>query len=409
MKALVRYLIFLFPVLTTAQSNLSDPEVSQIIERHRPSRSGVPEDIKGRLGATHMNGQYYLTDEPFIIEGARKVNELGYGVLKLWFYKDNGNQRGYKYNSDWGLTRSMTLEELARHPYYREVFDMDFSVFTLNIKEGLHPASIEEQQARLKQVQAEFYSLTKYLLETYQDREITFILSNWEGDWAMRGGTSKVSGWSKENIPDDAPIRVANMISWVKARQAGVDQARRDSPTSKCKVYNAIEVNKVFDGVIDGMPTITTDVLPQVKVDMVSWSAYDGKSPDGVKMYRGIEYIRQHMNPTDYMKGEKVVFIGEINQHENVDGRTKESVTEFCDLIMGVYLAQNIPYVIYWELYSNDTKEGPKDQSRVLSAEELRGNWLIRPDGSHGWAQQYFDTLLAQAGQKSPIQLESKK
>ena len=150
---------------------------------------------------------------------------------------------------------------------------------------------------------------------------------------------------------------------------------------------------------------MTTSVLPNVKVDMVSWSAYDGKSPDGVKMYRGIDYIRQYMKPTEYMQGEKVVFIGEINQHENVGGRTRESVQEFCDLIMGVYLAQNIPYIFYWELYSNDTKTGIKIQDRNHSADEMRGNWLIRPDGSPGWAQEYFSELL----QKSERQEERRE
>jgi hypothetical protein len=37
------------------------------------------------------------------------------------------------------------------------------------------------------------------------------------------------------------------------------------------------------------MPTITTDGLPKVKVDMVSWSAYDGKFPDGLKLYKEVQ------------------------------------------------------------------------------------------------------------------------
>lgn len=394
-------LILILPLFSLAQENLSDQEILTLIERHKPSNSGVPEDIKNRLGATHMNGQYFLSDEPFIIEGAKKVQELGYGMLKLWFYKDEGNQRGYEYNSEWGLTKSMTLTDMAKHPYYKEIFEMPFSVFCLNIKEGFSAASEQDQSAKLQKVEEEFFALTRYLVTTYEDREITFILSNWEGDWAMRGGTSKVSKWRKDSIPTDAPIRVKNMINWVNARQSGVNRARTEFPDSKCKVFNAVEVNKVFDGVTDGMPTITTDVLPKVKVDMVSWSAYDGKSTDGIKMYRGIDYIRQYMVPTDYMEGEKVVFIGEINEHENVEDRTRESVWEFCDLIMGVYLAQDIPYVFYWELYSNDTKEGPKDQSRVRTADEMRGNWLVRPDESHGWAQQYFDNLFSQVKRQS--------
>ncbi|MDW5289168.1 hypothetical protein [Formosa sp. PL04] len=374
---------------------LSDTQIFEIIEKHRPSKGGeVPADLKYRLGATHVNGQYHLTDKPFIIEGAEKMQDLGYGILKLWFYKADGQAHGYKYNSDWNLTNTMTLEELANHKYYDEVFNMPFKVFALNIKDGFPGASKDNQTENLKRVENEFYDLTTHFLRKYKNREVTFILSNWEGDWMLRGGTSVASKWEKDSVSPDAPIRIKNMVEWIKARQQGVSRARKDYSNSKCKVFNAVEVNKVYDGILYRMPTITTSVLPHVDVDMVSWSAYDGKSVDGVKMYKGIDYLRHYMNPTPYMEGKKVVFIGEINEHENRNNRTKEYVQNFTDVIMGVYLAQDIPYIFYWELYSNDTKSGIKRQDRVLKAEELAGNWLIRPDGSFGWAQEYFNNLL---------------
>ena len=378
--------------------NLSDEQILELINMHRPSKGGeIPSDLKYRLGATHVNGQYHLTDEPFIIEGAKKVQELGYGILKLWFYKADGQAHGYKYNSEWNLIKTMSLKELANHKYYEEVFEMPFKVFALNIKDGFAGESTENQTKNLKRVEDEFYDLTAHFLNKYKDREVSFILSNWEGDWMLRGGTSAKSQWRKDSVSPNSPVRVKNMIEWVKARQKGVSRARIAFNDSKCKVYNAVEVNKVYDGIIHSMPSITTSVLPHVKVDMVAWSAYDGKSNDGVKMYKGIDYLRHYMNPTPYMKGEKVVFIGEINEHENRNNRTKTYVQNFVDVIMGVYLAQDIPYIFYWELYSNDTKTGSKRQDKVLKAQDLAGNWLIRPDGSFGWAQKYFNNLLKKA------------
>ena len=378
--------------------NLSDEQILELINMHRPSKGGeIPSDLKYRLGATHVNGQYHLTDEPFIIEGAKKVQELGYGILKLWFYKADGQAHGYKYNSEWNLIKTMSLKELANHKYYEEVFEMPFKVFALNIKDGFAGESTENQTKNLKRVEDEFYDLTAHFLNKYKDREVSFILSNWEGDWMLRGGTSAKSQWRKDSVSPNSPVRVKNMIEWVKARQKGVSRARIAFNDSKCKVYNAVEVNKVYDGIIHSMPSITTSVLPHVKVDMVAWSAYDGKSNDGVKMYKGIDYLRHYMNPTPYMKGEKVVFIGEINEHENRNNRTKTYVQNFVDVIMGVYLAQDIPYIFYWELYSNDTKTGSKRQDKVLKVQDLAGNWLIRPDGSFGWAQKYFNNLLKKA------------
>jgi len=401
MKKIV-YIVFLLinVCFVNAQNfvsdNLSDEQILELINTHRPSKGGeIPNDLKDRLGATHVNGQYYLTDEPFIIEGAKKVQDLGYGILKLWFYKADGQAHGYKYNSEWNLTKTMTLKELANHKYYDTVFNMPFKVFALNIKEGYGGVSPDDQTETLNRVEKEFYDLTAHFLTKYKNREVTFILSNWEGDWMLRGGTSATSKWRKDSVAPNSPVRVKNMISWIKARQKGVSRARKEFSNSKCRVYNAVEVNKVYDGIIHNMPTITTSVLPHLEVDMVSWSAYDGKSNDGgIKMYKGIDYIKHYMNPTPYMKGEKVVFIGEINEHENRNNRTKEYVQNFVDVIMGVYLAQDIPYIFYWELYSNDTKTGSKKQDKVLKYEDLAGNWLIRPDGSFGWAQEYFNNLL---------------
>jgi len=388
----------------TNTGNLSDQQILEKINKSRPSLGGpIPKNFKNMIGATHMDGQYYFTKEPYIIEGAKKMNELGYGILKLWFSKADGNAGGYKYNSDWKLTRTMSLKELAEHPYYKEVFNMPFKVFALNINEGFGGASTEDQTDKLKRIEDEFYELTKYLISQFRERDVTFILELWEGDWFMRGGTQPSAHWKKGEVPAEASIRVKNMIDWLTARQSGVDRARKELGKSKCKVYNAAEVNKVYDG-MEGIPTITTDVLPKVKVDMVSWSSYDGKSPDGLKMYKGIEYIRQHLVPTSYMKGNKVVFIGEIGEPENMNNQTRESIREFWDVMLGVYLAQNIPYIIHWELFCNENKDGsPRMQNRNKTAEELRGFWLIRPDGSKSWAQEYFEEILKTGKQQDHI------
>ena len=375
----------------------TDQQILALIDKNRPSKSEtIPANLKNRLGATHMDGQYCFTKEPYIIEGAKKLNQLGYGVLKLWLSKSNGNAGGYKYNSDWKLTKSMSLKALAEHPYYNEVFNMPFKVFALNINDGFGANSTDDQSLTLNRVKIEFYELTKYLLTNFKKREVTFVLEMWEGDWTLRGGTQPSAKWKEVGVPSDAPVRVKNMIDWVTARQNGVDSARMEIKKSKCKVYHAVEVNRVYDG-MEGIPTITSSVLPKVKVDMVSWSSYDGKSRDGLKMFKGIDYIRQQLIPTDYMKGKKVVFIGEIGEPENINNQTRETIREFWDLMLGVYIAQDIPYIINWELFCNEPKIGPRTQDRNKTADELRGFWLIRPDGSKSWAQEYFDEILSKS------------
>ncbi|PWD98960.1 hypothetical protein [Marinilabilia rubra] len=393
------------------QKKLSDECITEIIEKHRPLKGyRVPADIEHRLGATHVGGKYYFTDEPYIIEGARKLSEMGYGVIKLWLTK---NERQYPYNSDWDLSKDVTLKELAQHPYYQTCFDMPFSTIALSVGgAGLRttPESVAREEKQI-------YELTKYLLKKYKDREVNFILHNWEGDWLLRGGTGSHARWSRNPgqpidavdgqrhtvaVPADSMLRVNAMSKWFEARQKGVSRARAENPNSKCKVYHAIEANKVLDS-MKGIPGIASYVLPNVEVDMVSWSSYDGMDPDGTDLFRGIEYLRNQMKPTPYMNGDRVVFLGEIGiPEQRYEGLTeKDAVIERWDTYIGVCLALDVPYIIQWELYCNE----PKNEKfrRVLETrktDEMRGFWLIRPDGTQSFVGQYFEKLLKNSGEK---------
>lgn len=386
---------------------LSDKQIIKEINRHRPLLGAqVPEDIKDRLGTTHVGGKYTLTKEPFLLEGSKQVHGLGFGIIKLWFRSDS--DRFYSFNSDWNIEADLSLTEVAQHPYWRECFDVPFSTFALSIA-GAGIRTTDETAAKEAE---EVYQLSKYLLEEYRDREVTFILHNWEGDWIFRGGTGPGSQWSLDAgegtsgkrkgdpVPGDVPQRIDAMVKWFTARQSGVDRARKEVGESKCRVLHAIEANKVLDS-MTGIPGIVNSVLPHVEIDMVSWSSYDGLDMTGLNLFKGIQYIREHIRPTPYMNGERIVFIGEIGMPENTGTKlaNKETIVERWDAFLGACLAADVPYIIQWELYCNE----PKDRSlkRIMqkrSADELRGFWLIRPDGSLGSAGKYFEEILSNPG-----------
>ena len=101
--------------------DLSDEQIIDEVNKHRPLMgASIPLDIKERLGTTHVGGKYYLTEEPFLLEGSNKVHELGYGIIKLWFRKDS--ERYYSFNSGWNLKQELSLVELAQHPYWTNWF-----------------------------------------------------------------------------------------------------------------------------------------------------------------------------------------------------------------------------------------------------------------------------------------------
>lgn len=382
-----------------------DDEIIARIDAHRPSKGAtIPSDIKRKLGASHVASKYFLTPDPIIIEGCKKMDEMGFGVVKLWFTK---NLDKYYFNSNWNMPGDYSLEDLAEHAYYQECFDMPFSTIILLLEGAATGTNDQTAQAE----ENEFYRLTKYLLERYKDRDIEFILQNWEGDWLYREGMGTLeSNWSKNPapnvsspIPSDIERRSNAMIKWFNARQKGVDRARSEINGSKCKVYHAIETNKVLDA-MNGIPGIVNNVLPHVKSDMVSWSAYDGMRFDGnhdkgLELYKGLKYIESKHQPTIGINKPQKVYIGELGVPEKVMLMRENTMTYNLDSYMGVCIALNVPYLVYWQLYCNEPHNNPNSPpSEVLSADQLNGYWLIKPDGNLSIAGQYYSSILNNAG-----------
>lgn len=71
---------------------------------------------------------------------------------------------------------------------------------------------------------------------------------------------------------------------------------------------------------------------------------------------------------------------------------------------MGVVFAMQIPLVVQWELYCNEPKDGTKQLRHPRRADELKGFWWIRPDGSLSYGGNYLSTLLKFAGTKLPAE-----
>ena len=370
-------------------------EIEERVRSARPLLGGtIPRDLANRLGATHYDGHYYLTKKPFIVEGAEQIHKLGMGVAKFWLREDQ--LPGYGYNSDWGIPLDGRLVTLLQHRYYREAFALPFHTIILEVfpltgnkQTALDPANDyanEEEQ---------FHEAAAHLLQTYAQRDITFILQNWEGDWMLRH--NERSGWDKTPA-DVVKVRSETFVRFLAARQRGVERARKEAGVTKCKVYHAAEVNRVWDGT-KGQGTVTTHVLPHVAVDLVSWSCYDG-AESAVGLWQGIELIRQHMRPSPVF-GSNAVFIGEVGRPENM-GATEKDIIEWWDRAMGVFFALDIPWIVHWELYCNEPKDGTKSDRRPRVAEELRGFWLIKPDGSLSHAGKYLTSLLKNAGRRLP-------
>ena len=392
-----------------------DQKLLDLINANGPSRlAQLPADFNARFGATHSDGKYFLTHEPFLIEGAEKLLNLGTRLGKFWFSLD-ATQHFYSFNSHW--PECQNLVELAKTEYFQAVWEMPFQTLMLTTttpseKGWRHPNLGKDFYDRITK---DYYELAAYLYERFRNRDITVILQNWEGDWMLRGIGKQ---W---NPPDsDWQDRCEQMQRWIIARQAGVSRARAEfGAKSKCIVALCVEVNRVADA-WKGIPTVTRNVLPGVEVDLVSYSAYDGiNSGDPILFWKCLKEIREHIR-TGPLFGPGALAVGEYGVAENdKHGREKPErqaparIRERYDQMLGVMLLLNVRYAAMWELYCNEFvgKPASPPPTPVTDPELLRGFWLVKPDGTLSVAGNYFHELwqrgAAQARLRASAQTKS--
>ena len=331
-----------------------------------------------QLGVAHIGGLYSLGDIDYLNEGAAVAEAIGARCLKVSLSLDteNPSPKLYPFHSEW--PNVTTLEALAGLPYYRAVFARSFETYILTAFRPGRSASYWRKGITESDEQAEtecFASLTRHLLNTYGNSHKTFVIQNWEGDWALRGGFD----------PSIVPTREATaaMVRWLAARQKGVEQGRAQFPSAAARVYHACEVNLVQQAMEQGSPGVTTDVLPQLSVDLASYSAWDTKnSPE--KFGKAIAYIARHKKATPPF-GANGVYVGEFGlpeseaSPEQVLGRTRE--------LLDIARERGCPYAVYWQVYCNEAVATPPKSNR-----DYKGFWLVRPDGSRSPVCQLFSS-----------------
>lgn len=338
------------------------------------SASAATPDLQ--LGIAHVGGLYSLTDQDYLNEGAAAVRDIGARCIKVSLTLDTANPtpRMYPFHSRWPDVA--TLDALADTPYFRSLFSRAFDTFILiSFRPGKTPDywrtsfNREDEDAE----EACFAALARTLLESHADETKTFVIQNWEGDWAVRGS------FDPQSTPTEAAFR--SMIRWLSARQRGIARGRAEARPSRSQVFHACEVNLVAMTMERETPSVTTHVLPNVNVDLVSYSAWDTReSPE--RFGRAIDFIaaRKRSNPSSLGCG---IYIGEFGIPEQE--ASPNLVRERCAALITAARQRGCPYAVYWQLYCNE----PIVQPPRINA-DFKGYWLIRPDGSRSPACELF-------------------
>ena len=343
----------------------------------RPAARKKP--LRETVGVTHVAGKYHLTRKDFLNEGADEILALGSRVIKLYLFKPSTN---YPFNTRW--PRVSSLVELARARPYAAVFAKPFktyilTTYSLGRREHYWIEGVTKSQKADETRQ--FHELAKHLLVTYRGTGKTFVLQHWEGDWAARGNFNAKA--------DPKPVAFKGMIEWLNARQEGVSRARAEVGQKGVRVYHAAEVNRVVASMRKGRPGVVNEVLPRTRLDLVSYSAWDGQD-DPKTLRAALDFIASKM-PDSRPFGDKNVYVGEFGKPENEFGQKKVRAT--VQGVVEVAVDWGCPYVVYWQLYCNEPRRRP-----VSSNADVRGFWLIRPDGSRSGTWHFLRGLFERGG-----------
>ncbi|MCX8510133.1 MAG: hypothetical protein ORN83_00120 [Chthoniobacteraceae bacterium] len=329
-----------------------------------------------QLGVAHIGGLYCFSEIDYLNEGAVTARAIGARCIKvsLSLDTDNPSPKLYPFHSQWPTVA--TLDALADTPYYRTLFAREFDTFILTAFRPSRSAGYWRESFSDEDEQAEeecFASLTGHLLRTYAQSRKTFIIQNWEGDWALRG--------SFDPNTKPTPAATAAMIRWLAARQRGVARARTEFATGGARVFHACEVNLVRQAQVQGAPGVTTDVLPHVPVDLASYSAWDTKDSPA-HFAEALAFIAKHKRRTEPF-GEHGVYVGEFGLPESE--ATPQLAFERTAALLVEAQRFGCPYAVYWQLYCNEpTTKPPKVNG------DYKGFWLLRPDGTRSTVCRLF-------------------
>jgi hypothetical protein len=355
-----------------------------------PASSTTAPAAKFEAGIAHVAGNYGFTQSNFLLEGAQKISQLGSDSIFVYLTPWFRSQYPDKATVNWPAADPPSIAQLAQTAPYDQVFHMPFKTIVLTTYTFANrdylpgfAQSPEMQQAE----QNEFYQLTKYLYSRFSGSGKTFILKNWEGDWVGLGGKGNSTA---VNIPENT---VQDMIAWLKARQAGVVQARQEANDSSMLVLNGVEVNRVLDYAQQGLTRVVNAVAPEVNADMVTYSSYDSTTVgnDASSMEQAFNLALQTIEklaPDPRGMGNRRILISEYGLYEN---QLTGQAGWRSQAILSTASQAGLYGAFLWNLYDNECVQ-PDGQGAVVDASSgnparpgdanCRGLWAVRPDGS---------------------------
>ena len=349
-------------------------------------------------GAAHIAGNYHINTPAtgsFLLDGFELIKGLGFDAVKV--------QMSYNFaTSDYDLETwsgaAATLTEMAQLSEMSTLFgDATCKHYIINTfgfvaRDDGDPwkYGISSAPTMLTSEYTEIYNFAVHLMTTYAGTGKTFVLKNWEGDWALQGDAAT---YGFNNIDEQ---RCELMAEFYRTRYRAIEDARRATAHSGVSVLSAFECNRVVDALYDrNIPRAVNKVLPRLRgaIDLVSYSAYD--SIFDLSLGYSNAWRANQATLISSLQTNLAASISRLQDAAGAPCMIGEWGIPETDLpggydaasiIQAVYDVVNTaacPYHIYWQVFNNE------------DAGNGRGYYLYKLDGTKSGAGNKFTTLLA--------------
>jgi hypothetical protein len=218
---------------------------------------------------------------------------------------------------------------------------------------------------------SELQAFAEHLLTTYAGTNKTFILTNWEMDWAYLGTTD-----IEQRIPS---YRKQQYLGFLRARKQAIKNAIAAVPPVGVSVKFGLELNRVEDALFGSKyKRVLRDILPYIQPDVLDYSCYDTTTTFGadqtemlatmtLRFTRAIRAIKKYAPNAELV-------IGEIGWPEEELPGPSYLMDEIYDHAFAIAEAEGFTQFLYWQLWDNEC-------SGVGTG--CRGFWVQRPDETY--------------------------
>ena len=177
-----------------------------------------------KYGAAHVQGLYNWPDDGNqFANGCNAIWDLGLRTLKV--YCTGAYLTNYPLQTAWSSTPT-TCTELCQTTQFTTQLSKAWDTVIMTVFPFVNnPGTVtnwwraECTNAKLLAEYTEIYNLTVHLLTTYNNSSKTFILQNWEGDWAF------MDAFDADTFTDRKYVDY--YAAFLQYRQRAVEDARR--------------------------------------------------------------------------------------------------------------------------------------------------------------------------------------